>query len=165
MASLYTLTDDYMDLVMRLDEAQTEDEAAAIMTELETVSDDLGVKAEAYAKIRQNKLAEAEMYKTESQRLAQKQKAAERVATYLTERIMDSMKRLGLTDIETRIGKWHMQTNPWSCQIFDEAEVPAEFHIPQPDKIDKAAILKWFKETGEIVPGVDVMRTQGVRFK
>ena len=61
---------------------------------------------------------------------------------------------MNLTDIQTGIGKWRVQMNPYSCQIIDEADVPAEFHIPQPDKIDKAAILRQFKATGELLPAL-----------
>ena len=48
---------------------------------------------------------------------------------------------------------------------MDESEVPEEFHIPQPDKIDRVGILKHFKNTGELLPGVEITQNAGIRFR
>lgn len=164
MATLYKLTDDYADLLVRLEAAEDEAEAEAIWQEMDDLEGDIVEKAEAYARILKNKQAEAEAFKAEKDRLAGCQKAAENVVERLKGRLLDSMKRLDLSDIQTGIGKWHVQLNPPSCQITDEAEVPAEFRIPQPDKIDRAAILRHYKNTGELLPGVEIARKPGIRF-
>lgn len=165
MATLYKLTDEYADLLSRLEAAEDEAEAEQIWQEMDALEGDIVEKAEAYARILRNKQAEAEAFKAEKDRLAGCQKAAENVVERLKARLLDSMNRLDLTDIQTGIGKWHIQMNPPSCQIMDEGAVPAEFRVPQPDKIDKAGILRHYKVTGELLPGVEISRSAGIRFK
>jgi len=70
-----------------------------------------------------------------------------------------------VNEIQTGIGKWRLQLNPPSVTVLDESLVPAEFRIPQPDKIDKTGILKHFKSTGEILDGIEVSQATGIRFK
>ena len=165
MATLYKLTDEYTDLLARLEAAEDEAETEAVWQEMDALEDDIVEKAEAYARIMRNKQAEVEAFKAEKERLASCQKAAENVVERLKARLLSSMQRMHLTDIQTGIGKWRVQMNPYSCQIIDEADVPAEFHIPQPDKIDKAAILRQFNATGELLPGVEIAQTAGIRFR
>ena len=165
MATLYKLTDEYTDLLARLESAEDEAETEAVWQEMDALEDNIVEKAEAYARIMRNKQAEVEAFKAEKKRLASCQKAAENVVERLKARLLSSMQRMNLTDIQTGIGKWSVQMNPYSCQIIDEADVPAEFHIPQPDKIDKAAILRKFKATGELLPGVEIAQTAGIRFR
>lgn len=48
--------------------------------------------------------------------------------------------------------------NPLSIEIQNEDEIPAEFKQEVvTTKIDKTAIKNYFKETGEIVPGVRII--------
>ena len=165
MATLYKLTDEYTDLLARLESAEDDAETEAIWQEMDTLEDDIVEKAEAYARILRNKQAEVEAFKAEKERLASCQKVAENVVERLKAQLLVSMQRMNLTKIQTGIGNWRVQMNPYSCQIIDEADVPVEFHIPQPDKIDKAAILRQFKETGELLPGVEIAQTVGIRFR
>ena len=165
MATLYKLTDEYAELMARMETAEDEEEVEAIWQEMDALEGDIVEKAEAYARIMRNKQAEVEAFKAEKDRLAGCQKAAENVVECLKGRLLDSMQRLNLTDIQTGIGKWRVQMNPPSCQVMDEAEVPSEFHIPQPDKIDRAGILKHYKSTGELLPGVEITQSAGIRFR
>lgn len=165
MATLYKLTDEYAALMARLEAATDDAEAEAVWSELDALADNVVEKAEAYARIMRNKQAEADGYKAEKERLAANQKAAENVVERLKARLLESMQRMGLKDIQTSIGKWRVQMNPASCQVLDEADVPAEFHIPQPDKIDKSGILRHFKDTGEILPGVEIAQNAGICFR
>lgn len=165
MASLYTLTDEYQDLLIQLEQAETDEEAESIWAALDSIGGDIANKAEAYAKIMKIKQAEAAAFKAEKDRLAASQKAAETVVERLKSMLMDSMLRLNVTDIQTGIGKWKIQLNPVSCTVVDESQVPEEFRIPQPDKIDRAGITKHFKATGELIPGVEMKQEPGLRFR
>lgn len=165
MATLYELDAAYTELLSRLDAAETPEEAHALWDELDALADSIADKAEAYAKIMRNYQAEAEMYKAEKERLAAKQKAAENAVENLKLAMMNAMQHLGAREIQTPIGKWRVQANPWSCTVLAPGEVPEEYHIPQPDKIDSRAILQHFRETGELVPGCEVQQSQGIRFR
>ena len=50
-------------------------------------------------------------------------------------------------------------------EIIDPNEVPGEYLVLQDPKVNKAAILAAYKETGEIIPGTDIIRDQAVRFE
>ena len=163
--TLYEMTDAFAELYARLAAAEDDAEADEILDEMDALSVDIAGKAEAYARVKQNYEAEAEALKAEAQRLQKRQKAAEAAAQRIKARLLDTMLRLDIKSIPTPIGKWTTQMNPASCAVLDEAAVPTEWHIPQPDKIDRAGILKHYKETGELLPGVEITQTQGIRFR
>lgn len=167
MATLYELADTYSELLARLELAETDAEAEEIYAELDGLDADLTLKAEAYARIMRNKDAEAQMYKAEKDRMARNQKAAENVRDRMKAGMLDTMQRLGISEIKTGIGKWRVQNNPWSCTVLDEHDVPEEFRIPLeiPYKIDKDAIKTRFLETGELIPGVEITQAAGIRFR
>jgi hypothetical protein len=48
--------------------------------------------------------------------------------------------------------------------ILDESLVPAEFKIPQPDKIDKKAI-KDAIENGQAIEGAEIVINESVRIR
>ena len=165
MASLYELSSDYAALLAQLDFTETDEEAEAVWAQIDALNDDITWKAEAYARILRNKQAEANAYKAEKTRLAERQKAAENVVERLKKRMLASMQQMNVKSIQTGIGKWSKQLNQASCQVLDESMVPEAYRVPQPDKIDCAGILKWFRETGEILPGVEIAQSEGVRFR
>lgn len=163
--TLYELTDEYAALLEEYDAAEDDARRAEVLTMIDQVQEDIGDKAEAYARIMKNLQAEAEAYKAEAQRLARKQKAAESAVAGLKQRLMDAMLTVDASEIRTSIGKWKIQLNPPSCKVVEPDRVPEEYRIPQPDAIDRQGILRWFKETGEIPAGVDITREESLRFR
>ena len=165
MASLYELSAWYADLLEQYDHAETDDEREEIIDALLNAEGDMAEKAEAYAKVIRNKEAEAKAFKDESDRLGKKADAAMNVAKRLKQAMLDAMKLTDTQSINTSIGKWRLQQNPWSCEVVDADRVPIEFHIKQEDKIDKKSLLAKFKADGEIVDGVLFSRDIGIRFQ
>lgn len=165
MATIYKISEEYADLLSALEFAESEEEIADIWQQMFALEGDIVDKAEIYARIIRNKQAEAEGFKAEKQRLEKCQKAAENVIERLKRALLNSMQLIEVNEIQTGIGKWRLQLNPPSVTVLDESLVPAEFRIPQPDKIDKTGILKHFKSTGEILDGIEVSQATGIRFK
>lgn len=165
MASLYELSASYAALIAAYDSAETEDERDEILFHLVNSEEAIADKAEAYARIMRNKQTEADALKAEADRLTEKRRAAENVVERLKSALLDAMTLTNTETIATSIGKWKKQANPWSCEVMDADSVPAQYHIKQPDKIDKRALLDAFKQTGEIVSGVEFKQTQGIRFR
>lgn len=165
MARLYDLTGDYAALYAQIEDCETDEEREALLAQIDALDAAIGEKAEAYARMMLNAQAEAEAMDGEIKRLQRMKKARENTAERMKERMHFAMEIAGATEIRTGIGKWKVCKNPWSVVVLDEAEVPAEFLIPQPAKVDKAAILARFKEEGEIPDGCDVVRNEGVRFR
>lgn len=162
--TLYEIENTYIDLFRQLEDAETDEEAAEAWAALDELGVSLAEKAEAYARVMLNYRAEAEALKAERARLERRQRTLERTAEGLKRRMLEGMERLDLSRIDTSIGRWRLQRNPPSCQVLDPGEVPEAFHVPQPDKIDSRAILKHYRETGELIDGVDIRQDMGIRF-
>ena len=165
MATLYELTNKWAALVDAYDMAEDTEEQDAALAALAEAESDIVDKAEAYARIMRNYQAAADGYRAEAQRLAKKQKAAEAAIERMKAALLDAMQSVGTDEIATGIGKWKVQLNPWSCEVLDDAKVPDRYRIPQPDKIDKRAMIADFKATGEIMAGVDFKQAAGLRFR
>ena len=165
MARLYELTDEYIALCAQLDDCQCAEEAQEILDAITNVEADIVCKAENYARIILNKGAEASGYDAEIKRLQGKKKAAEAAQERLKEYIAYAMEIAGAEKLTTPIGVWKKRVNPPSVQVLEESDIPAEYMIPQPPKIDKKAILQAYKNTGEIIPGVDIVQKESVSFK
>ena len=165
MATLYELSAGYASLLDMYDMAETEDERAEVLDMLAGADGDIAEKAEAYARIMKNKQAEADAFKAEADRLTQKRRAAEAVVERMKGAIATAMMMTGAKEIGTTIGKWRLQDNPWSCEVLDVNAVPEEWHIKVEDKIDRAGLVRHFKETGELIDGVEFRRSTGARFR
>jgi hypothetical protein len=165
MATLYELSAGYASLLDMYDQAETEDERAEILDMLASAEGDITEKAEAYARIMKNKQAEADAFKAEADRLTQKRRAAEAVVDRLKDAIGTAMQITVAKEIGTTIGKWRLQDNPWSCEVLDVNAVPEEWHIKVEDRIDRAGLVRHFKETGEVIDGVEFRRSTGARFR
>lgn len=163
--TLYEMTDEFVQLCELLQTAEDDAEAEGIMEAMDALTTDISGKAEAYARVKQNYEAEAKALKAEAQRLDKLAKAKDSAAQRVKAHLLDCMMRLGIKTLPTSIGKWSVQKNPASCKVLDEAAVPAQYHIPQPDFIDRMAILRHYKDTGELLPGVEITQSDGIRFK
>lgn len=165
MPSLYALTEIYTELLGLLDECQTPEEASGIIEQIAQVNESIGDKAEAYARIIQSKQREADSYEAEIKRMQARKKTAESLIERLKAQLLTAMVEAGASKISTSIGAWSVRRNPESVAIVDAALIPAEFLEPQPAKIDKRAMLKAHRETGEIFPGVEFVQTARVEFR
>ena len=165
MASLYEISAEYAAFLEAYENASCEEEAAEILQSLVDIHGSLEEKAENYAKLIKNVEADAKAYKDESDRLDKKAKVAKNFAERLKGAMLDAMKLTDTKEIPTSIGKWKTQLNPMSCDVTDPDKVPERFHVKQPDKIDKAAMIREHKATGEMFEGAEFKQEMGVRFR
>ena len=165
MASLYELSAGYASLLDAYDTAETQEDREAILSMLADADGDINEKAESYAKLIRMKEEEAKGFKAEADRLTARKKAAENMVERLKAALLDSMKLTNTLEIKTSIGKWRVQMNPVSCDVVDIDMVPMEYHIKQEDKIDKKGLIDHYKQTGELIDGVEFKQEQGIRFK
>ena len=162
---LYELTDAYVSLLNEYDEAQTDEDRADIIAQIEEVEQDIAKKGENYARLIKNATADSDALADEIKRLQAKKAASDNFVKRLKENLMFAMGIAGATEIKTTIGKWYIQKNPPKVTITDEMMVPARFLIEQPPVIDKKAILAEFKQTGEVLNGIEITREDSVRFR
>lgn len=165
MPRLYELTDAYVSLLARYEDAETEAERTDIITAIQAVECDIKVKGDNYARIIKNAEAEASALAGEIDRLTAKKRAAENTVKCLKDNLLFAMGVAGASELQTSIGKWRVQKNPPTVKITDELKVPARFLIEQPPVIDKRAILAEFKQTGEVFNGVEIQQSESVRFR
>lgn len=163
--TLYELSKDYEAFLMEYEDAEDEGMRQAILADINTLQDQIGDKGESYARIIRNKEREADAYRAEAERLTKLARSCEGVVNAMKGQLLTAMNVAGVTKLRTGIGTFYAQRNPWSVDIQDADAVPKEYHVPQPDKIDKAAILRAFKSTGEIPSGTDIKQDTGLRFR
>ena len=171
MAKLYELTDAYADLVAMLEDCESEEQAMEIIAQIDAVSSDISDKAENYAYIRMNLKSDADelaakaaIFKAEAERLNAMAKSKENHIKRQNDHLIFSMGIAGIKQLPTSIGKFYTQKTT-SIEVLDAWAVPEQFTTPQEPKVDKNALKKAFNETGEILPGIEVKISEGLRFR
>ena len=103
--------------------------------------------------------AEAAAIKAEKDNLARRQKSCENKAASLKQYLTQS---LGGQKFKTArvVISWRKSS---AVEIMDASKIPAEYHIPQPDKIDKLAIKDALK-TGEVA-GAQLVEHSSIQIK
>ena len=168
--TLYELTGEYADLMAQYENAETDEEAETLWQQIDSLACDITVKADAYAKVMRNKLAESAAYELEAKRLTKLADREKKQADRLQESIKTAMLQVGAKEIPTSIGTWRTKMNPPSCEVVDIKAVPEQFRKPieMPEvmyTVDKQAAKAWYKSTGEIIPGLDIQQKQSVVFR
>lgn len=96
--------------------------------------------------------------KTEEKRISEQRKALENKIENFKSYVKECMESNGFQKIDTGLGSLTIAKNPMSVEIENEDEIPSEFKQEIiTTKIDKDAIKKHIKETGEIIPGVIIV--------
>lgn len=99
-----------------------------------------------------------EAMKTEEKRISEQRKALEKRESKFKEYVKECMDQSGFTKIETPLGTLSIVKNPISVEILNEDEIPSEYKKEEIKiSVDKKSISDYFKETGEIIPGVNIL--------
>ncbi len=99
-----------------------------------------------------------EAMKNEEKRISEQRKILESRLTKFKEYVKECMEQNGFTKIETQLGALSIAKNPISVEIYDETQIPDEYKTKVIEiKVDKTAIKKALKETGEIIPGTRII--------
>lgn len=154
--TLYNITNKFVDLMNKAEEGElTEEEYNKLGEELALELQNKSSNIIGY--VRNSELL-IEAMKAEEKRISDMRKAGEIKIEKFKQYVKDNMERLGLDKIPTELGTLSIAKNPMSVEIEDETAVPEEFKtIVQTVKVDKTAIKNHFKETGEVVAGVQIV--------
>lgn len=163
--TLYELGTEYAAIMAGIEAAETDEERKELEDQLLTFDGEIVDKAENYARIIKNIEAEAKALRDEEKRLADMRRTRENLIDRLKGRMQDVMMMDDLREIRTGIGKFTIVKNPLHCEVVNPDEVPQEWHIPQPDKINQRGLIDWYKKTSELVPGVEFASGYGLRFR
>jgi hypothetical protein len=160
MTALYELSQTRIQL---LDMADSMDQEMFIDT-LASIDEAIEDKVEGAAKLVRCLESDIEAIKAEEKRLADKRKVLENKVSSIKEYLQHEMEFAGLDKVKRATVTVSIQQNPPSVEVLDESVIPSIFMIPQPEKIDKKAILKAIKD-GEEIPGCDIKQSRSLRIK
>lgn len=155
MATLYELTKEGANLYSLLESGEIDEQT--FRDALEAIGAD--EKLDTYCNIIQQFKADIAMYDAEEKRLAKKRESAEANLKRMREAVGEFLSAIGKNKLKTAL--WTASISPTaSVNILDETAIPAEFKIPQPDKIDRMAIGKLLKAGEEVKGAVLEMSTK-----
>lgn len=133
----------------------TEDEKKKIKEELDLLLQQKSRNVIGYAK---NLELTAEAFKIEEERYKNNRKALENKLAKFKEYVKECMERNGITKIETELGALSIAKSPATVEIINQEQVPDEFlRVKTSIEVDKTAIKKNFKETGEVPDGIRIV--------
>lgn len=154
--SLYNITDKFIEIMDKVQDGEiTEEEYNELGQELAVALQNKSIGIIGYI---QNKEALIDAVDVQIKRLQDLKKQKTNNLDKFKQYVKENMEKLGITKLETEIGKMSIAKNPLSIEIENEDEIPSEFKQEvMTVKIDKTAIKTYFKETGEIVPGTRII--------
>ena len=150
--SLYQITSSFPKLI---EEEMSEEDKKEVEKELTEL---LQQKSQNLIGYIRNIASTIEAMKNEEKRISEQRKILESRLTKFKEYVKECMEQNGFTKIETQLGALSIAKNPISVEIYDEAQIPDEYKTKVIEiKVDKTAIKKTLKETGEIIPGTRII--------
>lgn len=153
---LYALTGRYAELLELAEQGEDVGDALAAL--------DDAVQAKALGVV--HVLAQLEAHATaagaEAERLAARARTFTANAERLRQYIKDCMAAANIRSVKSPLFSITLANGKPRVVITDASKVPAEFKrqpkVPEPEP-DKVAILKLHQETGETIPGCDIVPT------
>ena len=161
--SLFTLTNQYLQLADKLAAGDFDAETVADTIEASGITDDIAVKAQGLEYVARSAETYLPAIDAEIARLTALKAHRVKVAQGLRDYLMSSMIRMQIERIECPMFSISIRSNPVAVDVFDVMQIPAEFMVapePPPARIDKTLIKDALK-AGKDVPGARL--TQGQR--
>ncbi len=159
MKTLYELSSDYRKVQDMMEESDHD-----LFDTLESINDAIEVKLDSIGKVLRNLEGQAEIFKQEEKRLAERRRTIENNIKNLKAYTEDMMLKANIKKMDTGLFKFNIQKNPPSVQIIDESVIPKKYFIPSDPKLDKKTIKDLLKN-GESVDGVELVQGEGLRIK
>lgn len=154
--SLYNITNKFAELMNRVEEGElTEEEYNLIGEELAIELQNKSVNVIGYI-LNEETLIDG--IDVQIKRLQDLKKSKQNNLDRFKKYVKENMEKLKLQKVETELGILSIAKSPMSVEIIDEDKIPSEYkNIIQTVKVDKTKIKDYFKKTGEIVEGVNIL--------
>lgn len=159
MATLYEMTTQAKSLYELLQNEEIDEQTFADTLEAMGTNE----KVEGYCQVIKELQSDFDKFKSESDRLSARMKTAKNGIERMKSSLLDFLNATGQNNAKAGTFSVSIGTSEQTT-ILDEALVPTIFKIPQPDKIDKTAIKKAFKE-GVCVPGAEITINKNIRIR
>ena len=147
MATLYELTGQYQLLLALMEDPDVDPQI--VEDSLEAVSGEIEAKADGYAKVRLELLNEKAGLKAEIERLSARVRTIDRNVDRMMESLKNGLIAADKPKFKTDLFSFSIAKNPPKVVIDCEADIPEAFLIPQPAKVDTAAIKKSLQSEDE----------------
>ena len=163
MTSLFSLTNQYLQLADTL--AAGDFDIATVQDTIEAsgLQDDIAQKAQGLEYVARSAEAYIPAIDAEIARLQALKAHRVKVAAGLRQYMLDSMQRMQIERIDCPMFAFSIRKNPASVDVFDQMQVPMQYMVipePPPAKPDKKLIAAAIK-AGTEIPGARL--TQSVR--
>lgn len=164
--TLYDLTAEALDLQAVILDAGGEvtPDVEAALDALDALGETAEDKLAAYGRLIANMAADADAYRAEEKRLADRRKAIETSARSLKDRVEQFLRATGKPKIKADVWSFSLQRNPPSVYVRDTNAIPADYLVPQQPTIDRRAILDVLKAGGS-VPGCELQQGESLRIR
>jgi hypothetical protein len=158
---LYQLTGEFRVIEDMLTESEGEFTPEIEQRALQ-LTEDLADKIEAYRAVRSNFLRSMELVQGEINRLQAEREKFSRAVDSIDEHIKHNLEAAGIEVAEGRIRghKVRVQDSPARIVDWILEEVPAEFLTYHGPTLDRAAVMRSIRETGQIPPGVTIDKSR-----
>lgn len=161
MATLYELTDEYLEL---LEMAQDETlDQKTITDTLEGVDFEFEDKADGYVKVVKTLEGDVAAIDKEIERLTAKKKTIKNNISGIKKNLENAMLLIGKRKFKTLLFSFGIQKNPASVVIDDESRVPEEFWKQREPELDKKALSAYLKENE--VEWAHLSQTESLRIR
>ena len=107
-----------------------------------------------------NAAADVKAYEEQEKKFLVRKKAAKATVAWAKETLARELAGQKMKEAEFSISYRKSE----AVEVADEAAVPDEFRIPQPDKIDRAA-LKAALKNGAVIAGAQIVERQNIQIK
>ncbi len=162
--NLYEIANNYLSAFQQIEQAESEAEEKEAMSELLKSEDDLTNKIENFVRFLKNTEAEAEKFKAEEKRIAEKRKSLENKAKNGKAFLKDTLEYFGLDTVQTDLFKVSIQNSQYSLIVDDESMIPKEYFKQNP-VLDKKRLKDEMLETGELIEGVHLEKGTHLRIR
>lgn len=166
MATIYDISARYSRLLEAAEGDLTGSEGLLdeIINQLEATEDEFEEKCENTAMVLRELAAQAAAIKAEEKRLAERRKSIENNIEAIKSRLLTFMVQTGKTNFKTTLFSFSARDTSGALVVDNESKIPANYLIPQPPKIDKAAVKAAIK-SGVKVDGAHIEPSQSLTIK
>lgn len=150
MGTIYELTENYKTIEELLCDEEVDEQT--VLDTLEAIEGEIEDKADNYAKMMRNLRAEADMLKTEEERLYRRRKSREEREKLLKTALQANLEFIGKTKFKTAMFTFSIAANGGKQPLTiteNLGDIPGKYLIPQPPKVDTDAVRQLL-ETKEV---------------
>lgn len=162
MATLYQLTDEWMQLLEMAEDPDIDEQA--IKDTLEGLGGEIEEKADNYAKVIAELNGKEELLKGEIDRLSARKKSIENTITRMKANLQEAMEITGKEKFKTELFSFNIQNNPPKVVIDEGAKIPKAYLIEQEPVVNKQMIKDDLKN-GKQLKFAHFEQTRGLRIR